>query len=113
MLQLVRDMESGRPAGFTIDGPRGPARIAQPGAIWLARATGNPVLPFHLEAASHWTMNSWDRTQIPKPFSTVALSVGEPLEVPQDADDQELEVRRQELERRLQELEHRAHALLS
>jgi lysophospholipid acyltransferase (LPLAT)-like uncharacterized protein len=113
MLQLVRDMESGRPAGFTIDGPRGPARIAQPGAIWLARATGNPVLPFHLEAASHWTMNSWDRTQIPKPFSMVALSVGEPLEVPQDADDQELEVRRQELERRLQELEHRAHALLS
>ena len=113
MLQLVRDMEQGRPAGFTIDGPRGPARIAQPGAIWLARATGNPVLPFHLEAASHWTMNSWDRTQIPKPFSTVALSVGEPLEVPQDADDQELEVRRQELERRLQELEHRAHALLS
>jgi lysophospholipid acyltransferase (LPLAT)-like uncharacterized protein len=113
MLQLVRDMESGRPAGFTIDGPRGPARIAQPGAIWLARATGNPVLPFHLEAASHWTMNSWDRTQIPKPFSMVALSVGEPLAVPQDADDQELEVRRQELERRLQELEHRAHALLS
>jgi lysophospholipid acyltransferase (LPLAT)-like uncharacterized protein len=113
MLQLVRDMEKGKPAGFTLDGPRGPARVAQPGAIWLARATGNPVLPFHLEAASHWTANSWDRTQIPKPFSTVALSVGEPLEVPQDADDQELELRRQELERRLQELEHRAHALLS
>jgi lysophospholipid acyltransferase (LPLAT)-like uncharacterized protein len=113
MLQLVRDMEQGKPAGFTLDGPRGPARIAQPGAIWLARATGNPVLPFHLEASSHWTTNSWDRTQIPKPFSTVAMSVGEPLEVPQDANDQELELCRQELERRLQELEHRTHALLS
>ena len=43
--QLVRDMEQGRPAGFTVDGPRGPARVAQPGAVWLARATGNPVLP--------------------------------------------------------------------
>ena len=31
MLQLVRDMEQGRPAGFTLDGPRGPARVAQPG----------------------------------------------------------------------------------
>jgi len=50
MLQLVRDMQKGKPAGFTLDGPRGPARVAQPGAIRLARATVNPVLPFHLQA---------------------------------------------------------------
>ena len=112
MLQLVREMESGRPAGFTLDGPRGPARVAQPGAIWLARTTGNPVLPFHLESSSHWTTNSWDKTQIPKPFSTVALVVGEPLEVPADAGDQQLETLRQELERRLAGLESRALALL-
>ena len=112
MLQLVRDMEEGKPAGFTLDGPRGPARVAQPGAIWLARATGNPVLPFHLEADRHWTVNSWDRTQIPKPFSTVALVVGEPLEVPADANDEQLESLREELERRLGALEMRAAALL-
>src|SRR5436309_14693243 len=29
LLQPSRDMAAGRPAGFTIDGPRGPARIAQ------------------------------------------------------------------------------------
>ena len=108
MLQLVRDMENGRPAGFTLDGPRGPARVAQPGAIWLARATGNPVLPFHLEASSHWTTKSWDRTQIPKPFSTVALVMGEPLEVPADAADDQLESARIELEKRLENLETRA-----
>ena len=113
MLQLVRDMEKGKPAGFTLDGPRGPARVAQPGAIWLARATGNPVLPFHLEASSHWTTGSWDRTQIPKPFSTVALVVGQPLEVSADATDEQLESVRQELERRLQELERRTYVLLS
>jgi hypothetical protein len=108
MLQLVRDMEQGKPAGFTLDGPRGPARVAQPGAIWLARATGNPVLPFHLEASSHWTTKSWDRTQVPKPFSTVALVIGEPLEVPSDANDEQLESARRELEGRLQALETRA-----
>src|SRR2546425_2373790 len=108
MLQLVRDMEQGKPAGFTLDGPRGPARVAQPGAIWLARATGNPVLPFHLEASSHWTANSWDRTQIPKPFSTLALVVGEPLEVPADATDEQLEFVRKVLEERLRGLETRA-----
>jgi hypothetical protein len=112
MLQLVRDMEKGKPAGFTLDGPRGPARVAQPGAIWLARATGNPVLPFHLEASSYWTTNSWDRTQIPKPFSTVALVVGEPMDVPSDANEHQLETARQELECRLADLEQRARALL-
>ncbi len=112
MLQLVRDMRAGRPAGFTVDGPRGPARVVQPGAVWLAKATGNPVLPFHLEASSSWTLPSWDRTQIPKPFSTVALVVGEPLDVPEDSSDRDLESARVEVQRRLTALETRALSLL-
>src|ERR671913_521751 len=60
ILQLVRAMKAGRPAGFTLDGPRGPARVAQPGAVWLASATGSPLVPFHLEASPHWSMRSWD-----------------------------------------------------
>ena len=112
MLQLVRDMKRGRPAGITLDGPRGPARVAQPGAAWLAMATGNPVLPFHLEASSHWTLHSWDRTQIPRPFSTVALAVGEPIEVARDASVVQREAARLELERNLAMLEVRARAIL-
>jgi hypothetical protein len=112
MLQLRRDMEGGKPAGFTVDGPRGPARVAQPGAIWLAKTTGNPVLPFHLEASAHWSVPSWDRTQIPKPFSTVALVVGEPMAVARDASDDRLEAARVELDARLKALEPRALELL-
>ena len=112
MLQLVRDMERGRAAGFTLDGPRGPARVAQPGALWLARTTGNPVLPFHLEASRAWTLGSWDRTQIPKPLSTVALVVGAPMEVAADATDTEIEGYRTDLEATLHELEKRALATL-
>jgi len=113
LLQLVRDMAAGKPAGFTVDGPRGPARIAQPGAVWLAKATGNPVLPFHLEADRYWTLGSWDRTQIPKPFSTVALVVGEPFHVSGDADDDAIESARLDLETRLKALETRAANLLA
>jgi lysophospholipid acyltransferase (LPLAT)-like uncharacterized protein len=113
ILQLVRDMKAGQAAGFTLDGPRGPARVAQAGAVWLASVTGNPVLPFHLEASSHWSLRSWDRTQIPKPFSTVALAVGEPMEVMKEAGDEALEGARLELEARLRGLEERARALLS
>ena len=108
LLQLVRDMAAGKPAGFTVDGPRGPARVAQPGAMWLAKATGNPVLPFHVEADRHWTLNSWDRTQVPKPYATVALAMGEPLEVAADADDSRVETARRMLEERLHALEQRA-----
>src|SRR6185295_5138080 len=91
MLRLARELAAGRPAGFTLDGPRGPARVAQPGAIWLAKATGHPVLPFHFEAKRYWSVNSWDRTQVPRPFATVALVVGEPLDVPGDADAAQIE----------------------
>ena len=111
LLQLTRDMAAGKPAGFTVDGPRGPARVAQPGAVWLAKATGNPVLPFHLEADRHWTLDSWDRTQIPKPFSMVALSIGEPFDVAPDADEAGIERARITLEDRLRALEQRALAL--
>jgi lysophospholipid acyltransferase (LPLAT)-like uncharacterized protein len=113
ILQLVRDMKAGRAAGFTLDGPRGPARVAQPGAVWLASATGNPVLPFHLEASSAWIARSWDRTQIPKPFSTVALVVGEPIEVAREANADAREEARLDLERRLAVLEARAKEMLS
>ena len=68
LLQLKREMDRGQPSGFAVDGPRGPARQVQPGAVWLAKLTGNPVVPFHMEASSYWSLKSWDRTQIPKPF---------------------------------------------
>src|SRR5437870_9150834 len=111
LLQLTRDLAAGKPAGFTVDGPRGPACVAQPGAIWLAKATGNPVLPFHVEASRHWTLGSWDRTQIPKPFATVAIAMGEPLDVAHDADAGGVEAARRLLEERLQRLEQRARLL--
>jgi lysophospholipid acyltransferase (LPLAT)-like uncharacterized protein len=113
LLQLTRDMASGKPAGFTVDGPRGPAQVAQAGAVWLAKATGNPVVPFHLEADRHWTLNSWDRTQIPKPRATIALVVGEPFNVERDADERGIEAARQLLGDRLHALETRARELIA
>lgn len=113
LLQLKRDIEAGRPAGFALDGPRGPARQAQAGAVWLAGATGSPLLPFHIEAARHWTMRSWDRTQIPKPFSLMALAIGAPIAVPAGADETAVEQKRRELERALGTLEGQAKGMLT
>jgi lysophospholipid acyltransferase (LPLAT)-like uncharacterized protein len=105
LVQLRRDLTAGKPVGFALDGPRGPARVAQAGAVFLAGATGYPILPFHFESSSAWTLNSWDRTQIPKPFATVALAVGEPIRVP-DTAETTIEDRRLHLEQQLASLEH-------
>ena len=81
LVQLRRELASGYPVAFTVDGPRGPARVIQPGAIFLAAATERPVIPFHIEASGHWTLRSWDAAQLPRPFSRVAVAIGAPLEV--------------------------------
>jgi lysophospholipid acyltransferase (LPLAT)-like uncharacterized protein len=112
LVQLRRDLALGRPVAFTVDGPRGPARVVQPGAVFLAGATGQPILPYHIEADRYWTLKSWDRTQIPKPFSTVALVIGEPILV--EGTEEEIQQRnRRELESALIALEQSALRLLS
>jgi len=110
---LIRSARSGSNVVFTPDGPRGPAKVAQPGAVWLAKATGNPIVPFHIESSRHWTLNSWDRTQIPRPFADVAIAIGDPIEVPPDADDAAMEQTRLLLEARLKALEAHALAMLT
>jgi lysophospholipid acyltransferase (LPLAT)-like uncharacterized protein len=111
LVQLRRELAAGRPVAFTLDGPRGPARVAQPGAVWLSGATGHPILPFHIEASRFWTLSSWDAAQIPKPFSTVALFIGEPMQAA-GTDAGAIEHERAELELRLEDLQTRARAAL-
>ncbi|MBA3886952.1 MAG: lysophospholipid acyltransferase family protein [Acidobacteria bacterium] len=104
MLELKREVLAGHPAAFALDGPRGPALVAQPGAVWLAQQTGNPILPVHAEASRHWTLSSWDRTQVPRPFSAVAIVIGAPVQ-PGELDEHGI------VERRLADLQQRATRL--
>ncbi len=84
MIRLVR---GGASLGITPDGPRGPARVAQQGAVVLARATGVPILPVGISGSRTRTLGSWDRMQITLPFARRAYVFGEPILVPKDAED--------------------------
>ena len=112
LAKLRRDMHAGKPAAFTVDGPQGPARSVKPGAVWLAHLTGKPILPFHIEANRYWSTRSWDHTQIPKPFSHVAVVIGEPLWVPDQTEEIGLETFRKRLETQLCALATRASTLV-
>jgi lysophospholipid acyltransferase (LPLAT)-like uncharacterized protein len=111
LLQMIRDVRE-RPVAFTLDSPRGPARVAQPGAVWLAKVTGNPIIPFHLEADRYWTLNSWDRAQVPKPFARVALAIAPPIQVAAMASDAELSDVNRQLEASLATCEQRCVEML-
>ena len=112
LVQLRRDLALGRPAAFTVDGPRGPARVVQPGAVFLAGATGQPILPYHIESDRFWTLKSWDRTQIPKPFANVVLVIGAAMAV-EDTRQETLDGRRADLQAALERLESEARLRLA
>jgi len=112
LAQLKREMAEGYPTAFTVDGPRGPSRVAQPGAAWLASATQNPIVPFHIESAPSWTVSSWDAHQVPKPGSVVAVAIGAPIDVASAADEAVIEAGRAAVERALVALEADARAML-
>jgi lysophospholipid acyltransferase (LPLAT)-like uncharacterized protein len=112
LVRLRQDLAAGKPAAFTVDGPRGPARVAQPGAVFLAGATGHPILPFHIEASTAWTMNSWDRTQIPKPFARIGLAIGTPIRIG-DTDDATVNTGARQLQQTLHELELTAQQIIA
>jgi lysophospholipid acyltransferase (LPLAT)-like uncharacterized protein len=105
LVELIRVMRrAGRPAGFSIDGPKGPKYVAKSGACLLAKKTGNPMMPFVVETRNFWEVKSWDALQIPKPFSRVRVFIGKPIFVSKDAGDSEIENKRLELQKTLDEL---------
>jgi len=104
LVELTRLVRLGCPAGFSIDGPRGPRHVAKMGALLLAKKTGQAVLPFGVNAERCWTLKSWDRMQIPKPFSRVRVRFAPPIRVPAEADEATLNAKREELQRALEEV---------
>ncbi len=103
LTRMIRLMKEGLPMGFTLDGPKGPPHVAKAGAILLAKKSGNPLMPFVVEAKSFWRINSWDRLQIPKPFTRAKVIIAEPVYVPKNATDEEVENKRLELQTKLDE----------
>jgi lysophospholipid acyltransferase (LPLAT)-like uncharacterized protein len=97
LLGLSRVIESGGPAIFTADGPRGPIYRTKMGPIKLAQMTGAPIGCFHLEPEHAWTMRSWDRFLVPRPFTRIVVSWGPWTRVPSDLAPEEFEPKREEL----------------
>jgi lysophospholipid acyltransferase (LPLAT)-like uncharacterized protein len=75
---------------ITPDGPRGPVYRVQPGILRLAQATGRPIVAIDNRIAWKIELKSWDKFQIPLPFSRCHLSTAEMIRVPENASEEEL-----------------------
>lgn len=80
---------------ITPDGPRGPRRVLQPGAVFLASQAQIDIVPVGIHFSNPWRAKSWDRMAIPKPFSAAYVVAGEPLTIPPDLSKDQLEPYRQ------------------
>jgi lysophospholipid acyltransferase (LPLAT)-like uncharacterized protein len=86
------------------DGPRGPVHECKPGAVLLSQLTGKPIVPVSVAASRTWRLDTWDRFEIPLPFSRVVIAFGEPLRVPRGTDADGILRMQAELARRLDAL---------
>ncbi len=89
----------------TVDGPRGPRHEVKPGIVDIARKNDVMILPMVALPSRYWTLKSWDRCRIPKPFSTIYQIFGEPFFVPADTKDQAFIEVKQRIKKKLTELE--------
>ncbi len=86
--RMVREVRSGRHAALTVDGPKGPPRVVQPGVLQLARLTSAWILPITYSSARPSFLRSWDRYLLPWPFSRSVVVWGEPFPIPDEMPDQ-------------------------
>lgn len=112
-LGLYRTLkEQGLSVAFTVDGPRGPRYKVKPGIIRIAAQTGTPIIPLGSSASCLLTKfeRSWDHFHAPFFFSPMHLVYGQPLIVPADLNDDDVEAYCQSLEAALMQVNLQADA---
>jgi lysophospholipid acyltransferase (LPLAT)-like uncharacterized protein len=81
-VRMARLAEQGYSPIITPDGPFGPRRVAKPGALIVARASGLPLLPWSLTVRPEIRLSGrWDRQYLPLPFCRIRLRAAEPIRI--------------------------------
>ena len=104
LLELTGWAKRGWDLAITPDGPRGPCYRAQEGVIALAQLTGVPIVPVSYHLGWKIRLRSWDRFQIPLPFSRCEMAFEKPIRVPREASPAEREQFRLQLEQVLKNM---------
>jgi lysophospholipid acyltransferase (LPLAT)-like uncharacterized protein len=110
--EMCRHFRHGRDLAVTPDGPRGPRHRVQPGAVYLAQRTGARLVPIACAAEKRVVLNTWDRFEIPLPFSKVVIVEEQAISVPRSLGRSEVATYAAALEAALNAAQERALAAL-
>lgn len=102
--QLEKALRQVPQAGFTLDGPRGPRRVAKPGVAILSARTQTPIIPSACAVSKAWRTRSWDRFLIPKPGAEILYDFAPPILPPKNNSAEAIEHTRLEVETTLNAL---------
>ncbi len=109
---LLRSAARGNGLMLMPDGPRGPRHRVKPGIVAIAQLAGIPIVPLSWAAARSWHLGSWDRMEIPRPFTRVCVAAGEPIVVPRRLDEEDFARYAAAVESTLEDLEELARGRL-
>ncbi len=79
LLEMIKKVKGGMNGSLTVDGPRGPRHEVKPGMVMIAQKSGGYILPVGVACSHKLTAKSWDKTEIPLPFSRVVMHCGRPF----------------------------------
>ncbi len=110
LLQMREKINQGYSIGTGIDGPLGPRHKVKPGFIYLSQQCQVPIIPVGSAYSRFWQFHkAWDKFELPKPFSKVAIALGKPFQVSADSS---IEEASRELTKRLHAADQKAAHLL-
>jgi len=101
LLELTTWAEQGYDLAITPDGSKGPRYELKEGVVMLAQVTGLPIVPVSYNLSWKVALNTWDRFQIPLPFSVCTVVLAPPVFVPRTATDEQRQKIRQEIENKM------------
>jgi len=108
VIRFLQMLETGAGGIIAADGPLGPNYRAKPGAAFVAKRAGVGLIPVGAAMQHSLIMDSWDRFEVPRPFSAAVLAIGEMITVPEDAGEEALAALSRRLETTLNDLTARA-----
>lgn len=106
--ELISLLEDGKNVVYAVDGPKGPHGKVKEGLIRIAQMAQKPIVPMSATANFSKIISSWDKYEILFPFTKVPIIFGDPIFVPKDLPDEELEICRLKVEKELFRLRNEA-----
>ena len=86
-ISLLKYLKKGYSIGTPLDGPKGPKEEPKRGLLYLSQKTSVPLVPVGISYNKKWILKkTWDKFEIPKPFSKVKIILGEPILINDEED---------------------------